>query len=70
MRYKIEIWQYHRKVDTYTSDDINEVLEWYKYEWEDCYDNGGCMFYIFDNDKQLLFDEMCTLGFFWLKIYF
>ena len=64
MRYKMEIWQWRRIVDTYASDDINEVLEWYKDEWKGCHDDGYCAFYIFDNDKELSFEEEYKLGFF------
>jgi hypothetical protein len=60
----MEIWQWHRIVDTYASDDINEVLEWYKDEWKDCYDNGNCAFYMFDNDKETSFEEEYKIGFF------
>lgn len=36
-KYKIEIWQYHSIVDTFESDNINEILEWYKEEWQAAY---------------------------------
>ena len=65
MRYKIEIWQWHSIVDTYESNDINEVLEWYKDEWKDCYDYGNCTFYMFDDNKELSFDEKHKLGFYY-----
>ena len=64
MKYKIEIWKYHRIVDVYESDNIKNVLEWYKEEWQNIYNIGGCTFYLFKNGKELYFDEENELGFF------
>lgn len=65
MRYKIEIWQWRSIVDTYNSDDINEILYWYKCRWQDCYYYGNCAFYVYDYDRELSFDERYKLGFFY-----
>ena len=65
MRYKIEIWQWHSIIDTYASDDVNEVLAWYRNEWQVCYDYGNCTFYVYDNGRELSFDEENKLGFFY-----
>lgn len=62
--YRIEIWQYHGKVDTYENKDIKDVLEWYKEEWQYVYEFGNCCFYLYKNDKELSFDEKDKLGFY------
>lgn len=62
--YKIEIWQYHSIVDTFESDNINEMLEWYKEEWQGVYLRDMCVFYIYKNNIKLNFDEKYELGFF------
>lgn len=64
MKYKIEIWRFHSVVDVFEHHDINEILRWYKYNWQFVYDNGGCTFYLFKNDKKLTFDETHELGFY------
>lgn len=64
MKYAIEIWKYHSIRETYENDDIEEVLKWYKDNWKSCYDYGGCMFYLFKNNKELPFEEVRRLGFY------
>lgn len=61
--FKIEIWQYHCIVDIYESDNIEEVLEWYRENWIGCYLNGGCAYEVYKNGKMLLFEEIYKLGF-------
>jgi len=63
MKYKIEIWQYYSMVATYESDDIEDVLSWYKIHWWNCYEMGNCVFSIYENDIELDFDEEYKLGF-------
>lgn len=63
-KYKIEIWQYHSIVDTFESDNINEILEWYKEKWQPAYRYGACAFYVYKNNKRLDFNEEDKLGFF------
>jgi hypothetical protein len=60
---KIEIWIYHRVVDTYESDDIKDVLKWFKKHWGICFDNGGCCFEVFDGEKRMTFEELYEAGF-------
>ena len=62
--YKIKIWQYHCLVDTYENNDVKEILEWYKEHWLWTYENGGCAFYVYENDRELTFDEEYKLGFY------
>ena len=64
MKYKIEIWRHHAIVDSFQNDDVQEVLKWYRREWQGCYDNGGCTFYLFKNGSELSFEEEYSLGFF------
>lgn len=61
--FKIEIWQYHCVVDTYESNDMTEILEWYFKNWKGCYENGGCTYYVYKNNEELSFDEIYQLGF-------
>lgn len=63
MKYKIEIWQFHSLVETFESDDVKEVLEWYRKEWKMAYDYGQCTFYLFRNGVKLDFDTIYKLGF-------
>lgn len=64
MKYKIEIWQFHSLVETFESDNVNKVLEWYRAEWKMAYDYGQCTFYLYENGKMLDFDTKYDLGFF------
>lgn len=64
MKYKIEIWQYHNLTETYESNDIEDILSWYKSDWYYCYDMGGCSFNIYEDGKLLDFDEENKLGFY------
>ena len=63
MKYKIEIWKYHRIVETYENNDIKEILKWYIENWLSVHDYGGCTFYIYEENKQLSIDEENDLGF-------
>jgi hypothetical protein len=64
MKFEIEIWRYHVASETFENDDIKEVLSWYEEEWKNTYENGGCTFYIFEDEKELSFDEEYELGFY------
>lgn len=64
MKYKIEIWQFHSLVETFESDDVNKVLEWYRVEWKMAYDYGQCTFCLYENGEKLDFDTTYDLGFF------
>lgn len=61
--YKIEIWQHWSLVETYEDDNIEEVLRWYKSNWQYCYECGGCAFDLYKDDVELSFDEEYELGF-------
>ncbi len=62
--YKIEIWRYHSITETYKNKDVKKVLEWYKDNWQTCFDYGGCTFYLYKDDKKLSFEEDYELGFY------
>ena len=65
MKYKIEIWQWCNMTDSYESDDIQDILSWYKTEgWYGAYDNGLCSFNVYENGRLLSFDEGYELGFY------
>lgn len=62
--YKIEIWRFHCVEETYTSNNIKDVLKWYRDNWQISYEYGGCSFEVYKNGKQLSFDELNEIGFF------
>lgn len=64
MKYKIEIWQWGSIRETFESDNIEDVVEWYETEWMDCYEIGHCVFIVYENDRQLSFEEEYDLGFY------
>ena len=64
MKYKIEIWQYGSITEIYESENIEDIVAWYKSNWEMCWDMGGCAFEVYENGKQLSFDEEYELGFY------
>jgi len=64
MKYRIEIWVYHNLHTKYESDDIKEVLKWYRKKWQVSYDFGNCTFYLFEDNKRLSFEETNELGFY------
>ena len=63
MKYKIEIWQYHSLSEIFESDNIDEVVRWYRSEWQYCYESGGCCFEVYEYGRQLSFEEEWDLGF-------
>ncbi|MBR6523470.1 MAG: hypothetical protein IKT39_02525 [Clostridia bacterium] len=63
MKYKIEIWQHHHITATFESEDISEVLNWYKANWWWIYEMGDCSFTIYKGDAELTFEEENKLGF-------
>lgn len=64
MKYRIEIWQYHDITETYESDNIEDVLEWYKLNWWWPYELGDCVFYIYNDNEELSWNEAYKLGFY------
>lgn len=62
MKYKIDIWQWGSITETYESDNIEDIVEFWKGEWFDCYDHGYCTFYVYEDDEELSFDEVYELG--------
>ena len=65
MKYKIEIWQWFNMTDSYESDDIQDILSWYKTEgWYGVSENGLCSFGVYENGRELSFDEGYELGFY------
>ena len=64
MKYKIEIWQYHIIAETYESDDLTDILSWFRSEWLSAYDMGYCSFNVYEDGRELSFDELYGLGFY------
>nr|DAW32521.1 MAG TPA: hypothetical protein [Caudoviricetes sp.] len=62
--YKIEIWRFHVIHETYTSNNIKDILKWYRNNWQIAYENGNCSFEVYKNGKELSFDELNEKGFF------
>ena len=62
--YKIEIWQHEHISQEYESDDIQEVLYWYRSNWEYLYDLGCCSFSVYKDGVELSFEEENSAGFF------
>ena len=63
MKYKIEIWRWHSISETYESDNIEDLLDWYKSNWLYCYEIGQCTFYVYENERKLSFKEENSFGF-------
>lgn len=63
MKYKIEIWQWHSISETYESDNIEDILDWYKSNWLYCYEIGQCTFCVYENERELSFEEENSFGF-------
>lgn len=63
MKYKIEIWRYLSVIDTYESDNIADLIKWYKTNWYYIYESGECSFIVYENGIELSFEEEYQLGF-------
>ena len=63
-KYRIEIWQYRHIVRINESDDINDILKWYRNYWQCVYDSGMCAFDVYEGDREMDFDELDSLGFY------
>ena len=64
MKYKIDIWQYGNIVESYESDDIKEIVNWYKENWSSAYEQGLCSIDVYEPRKDIPFEEAVKLGFF------
>lgn len=65
MKYKIRIWRYGSIVDSYESNDINEIKKWYMDKWHFVYDYlGACYWEIYKDNKEMNYDELYNLGFY------
>ena len=61
MKYKAEIWRYHSIIDTCESDNIDDIREWFKFEWGASYDNGMCALMVYQDGEEMSWDEMFEL---------
>lgn len=64
MKYKIEIWQHQDITEIYESDDIEDVLKWYKLYWWWLYELGDCSFTVYKDNRELSWNEEYKLGFY------
>lgn len=64
MKYKIEIWQHHSVSETYVSNHIEDILEWYRSNWCYTYKRGFCTFYVYEDYIEMTFYELFALGFY------
>ena len=64
MEYRIEIWQYHGMTTFYESNDIEDILEWYRQNWSQCYELGNCTFDVYKDGEGLSWNEEHELGFY------
>ena len=71
--YKIEIWRFHIIHETYTSNNIKDILKWYRNNWQISYEWGNCSFEVYKIDDRAVrpdeflehsFDELEEIGFF------
>lgn len=63
VKYKIEIWQWHSITEVFESDDIKDVIEWYGLNWKYFFEMGYCAFNVYENGRELSFEEENNLGF-------
>lgn len=64
MKYRIEIWQHHDITETYESNNIEDILKWYKIYWWWIYELGDCSFSVYEDNEVLSFGEKNRLGFY------
>ena len=51
-KYRVDVWQYHEKVDSFYADSIEEINNWLKEEgWQVAWDHNMCCWYLYDNEK-------------------
>lgn len=62
--YRIEIWRYHSVVDSFSSDDILNIREWWLDEWYITWCYGECAVEVYKNDRPMSFEELSSLGFY------
>ena len=62
--YKIEIWKLGNLLEVYESEDIQNILTWYKWYWYESYEYGLCVFHVYKNGIEIELDELWELGFF------
>lgn len=62
--YKIEIWRFHVIHETYKSNDIKDILKWFRENWVLTFSNEECHICVYKNNKELSFHELYELGFY------
>lgn len=64
MKYRIDVWQYGNIVESYEGDDLTELVDWYKENWFVAYEHGLCALDIYEQRKDIPFEEAVKLGFY------
>lgn len=66
--YRIEIYRRYKNgvaiKEVAESDDIDEILFWFRDNWYICVEKGACYFYLYKNGKKLTYTETKELGFY------
>lgn len=62
MKYKAEIWRYHSIIDTYESDNVDDIREWFKSKWYMSHEDGECYLEVYRDDEELSWDEKFDLN--------
>ena len=61
--YKIEIWQFHSITETFENKDVRKVVKWFNENWKWSFENVGCSFVVYKDNRELSFHEEYELGF-------
>lgn len=64
MKYRIDIWQYGDISESYESDDIKDLVNWYKENWSTAYYIGECTMDIYKPREDIPYEEAVRLGFY------
>lgn len=64
MKYRIDIWHSGNIIASHESDDLKELADWYKENWFDDYERGLCALDIYEQRKDIPFEEALELGFY------
>ncbi len=64
MKYKIDVWQYGFLRESYESDNIEDVVNWYKENWCYAYQYGLCAIEIYEDGETYPFNKALELGFY------
>ena len=61
--YKIEIWTHRTMAAVSCNENIRKLLNWYKQNWSNAFEEGQCAFFVYKDEVELSEDELFRLGF-------